>query len=493
MTYFWLNKANTTYRNLLIGQAAFSLIIGFLTDSLLLGAVGSLLIIALPLALFRVAQHATYTRHVAVIASQLLAALHIQQSGGLTYMHFEIFAVMAVTMVYRDWRLLISSVVVVAAHHVGAFALQTSGINTIVAFEDIYLNIYVLAIHAFFAVAEGVIVGIMCHQAFQDAMVSQKLRDSINTIMSENGEFNLNIKADDNSNTIREFNSLINAFSTIIGQTKEVAKEISDTSETVNVLASGVKQASEDTTKQVTTIASATEEMTANNDTVLQRATEVTDLSKQAQSSSNEAKTIIVESNTEVLSLQDDLQQTSSAITKLSEKCQQIESVMAAITAISEQTNLLALNAAIESARAGEHGRGFAVVADEVRQLAMRTKDNTSQIADITSQLIQESNMSVEKMQVCVEKSTKVSDSSESAKNIIDQVFSHINSVSENMESVNHAIADQARASTQIAESTGSLSGTSEGLSTNADKTEQNFNMLKSEIDRLELSLSKFK
>lgn len=492
MTYFWLENGNKTYRNVLTGQLVFSIIIGAFTGTIMLGLVASLIIVALPLMLFYSAPTAVYTRHIAAVASQLLAALHIQQSGGLTFMHFEIFAVMAVTMVYRDWRVLITSVLVVALHHVGAFFMQSAG-SSIVIFEQSYLNLYVLAIHAFFAVAEGVIIGFMCNQAYKDAMVSQELRSAIKKIMKTEGEFNLDIKTAENSNTLREFNTLIDAFSSFIQQTKSVAHEISHASDKVNVLASDVKQASIDTSSQVSTIASATEEMTNNNDTVSQRATEVTELSQQARTSSTEARSIVVDSNNEVLSLQSDLEATSSAIHNLSEKCQQIESVMASITAISEQTNLLALNAAIESARAGEHGRGFAVVADEVRQLAMRTKENTTQIADITAQLIQESNASVEQMQSCVEKSSKVSNSSESAKQIIDEVYSHINTVSDNMESVNHAIRDQSQASQEIASSTNSLTHTSEGLSTNADKTENNFNLLQQEISRLEFELARFK
>ena len=489
--YPWFEKGNQTYKIVLIIQFVLSCVIGYFTDSLGLGIIASLVIIALPLALFKISPNAVYTRHAAVIASQLFVALHIEQSMGATYMHFEIFAIMAVTTVYRDWKVVISSVVVVAVHHFLFYYLQTSNVPVYI-FEEQYLTLSILAIHALFAIAEGAILCVINHQAFKDGKEAVELQDAIHKIMETEGQFNLHVEVPEYSTTSKQFNTLISSFLAFINQTKAVAENIWDVSGTVSSLASDVKQASLDTSGQVSTIAAATEEMTANNESVSDRAANVNSISKAARDASDKAKSIIVDSHHEVSSLKTDLSTTSTSIMSLSEKCQQIENVMASITAISDQTNLLALNAAIESARAGEHGRGFAVVADEVRQLAMRTKDNTAQISEITHSLIQDSNLSVEKMKVCLSTSDKVGASSDSTLSIIDEVVASITSVSDNMASVSSAIKEQSIASTEISKSTSMLATTSESLSHHAEQTDVSFKDLETNVNKLKNNLARF-
>nr|WP_136250775.1 methyl-accepting chemotaxis protein [Ningiella ruwaisensis] len=492
MTLPWLEKGNHVYRGVLIFQFVLTLFIGYVTDSLLLGLGAGIFILSLPLAMFSLAKDAALTRHAAVIATQLFAALHIQQTGGVTFMHFEIFAVMAVTTVYRDWKVVLSSVLVVAFHHIGFYALQVNG-SPVYIFEQNYLTLYILAIHALFAISEGIVLAFISIQSRKEAMSALELSDAIHQIMKDKDAFDLSVRTSKTSKSLAEFNTLIDAFSSFIGQTKSVADSIADVSDEIDLLSKEMKQASFNTSGQVSTIAAATEEMTANNDDVAERANNVNRLSSDAKESSVKAKSVVVRSNQEVSSLQKDLGTTSDAIVLLSEKCHQIESFMASIKAISEQTNLLALNAAIESARAGEHGRGFAVVADEVRQLAMRTKENTEQISEITADLIQVSNASVEKMKSCVEKSSSVSNSSDSAKTIIDTVAQHISSVSEQMLSVASAIEEQSIASSEISKSTNMLANTSEELSENAEKTDASFNALSAQIRALRQELARFK
>ena len=81
--------------------------------------------------------------------------------------------------------------------------------------------------------------------------------------------------------------------------------------------------------------------------------------------------------------------QTTDLINGLSQSAESIGSVIEIITNIAGQTNLLALNATIEAARAGDAGKGFAVVANEVKSLAKQTAVATDQITAQIAQIRQ--------------------------------------------------------------------------------------------------------
>ncbi|BBF43309.1 methyl-accepting chemotaxis protein [Lachnospiraceae bacterium KM106-2] len=74
-------------------------------------------------------------------------------------------------------------------------------------------------------------------------------------------------------------------------------------------------------------------------------------------------------------------------ITTLNSAINEISNITTLINGIAAQTNLLALNASIESARAGEAGKGFAVVATEIGTLAGESKDASDQIFQLISKI----------------------------------------------------------------------------------------------------------
>jgi len=108
----------------------------------------------------------------------------------------------------------------------------------------------------------------------------------------------------------------------------------------------------EQTTTSISSVAAATEEMTATI--------------KEIVGGSAKARGIAigaVERTKTVSATMADLAKAADEIGKFTET----------ISAISMQTNMLALNATIEAARAGQAGKGFTVVAQEIKELARQT------------------------------------------------------------------------------------------------------------------------
>ena len=121
-------------------------------------------------------------------------------------------------------------------------------------------------------------------------------------------------------------------------------------------------------------VASATEETTANMQSVAAA-------SEEMSSTAAEIRRQVVTSSDVVGEAGQTASAAAEQVTRLSESAEKIGAVIGLITDIAEQTNLLALNATIEAARAGEAGKGFSVVASEVKNLASQTQKATEEIS----------------------------------------------------------------------------------------------------------------
>ena len=171
---------------------------------------------------------------------------------------------------------------------------------------------------------------------------------------------------------------IIQTVSSASSELESSAGQLSKTAEVTQVLSATVASASEQSSANAQSAAAAAEEM----------ASSVSEISRQVQDSHKISREAVSQ-----------VEQTNARIADLAQSASRIGEVVKMISAVAEQTNLLALNATIEAARAGEAGRGFAVVASEVKALASQTAKATEEISEQISQMQSATNQSVSAIQ----------------------------------------------------------------------------------------------
>ena len=217
-------------------------------------------------------------------------------------------------------------------------------------------------------------------------------------------------KRNDEFGTIsKATNSVIGTLDDIVSHIKESASSVGVSSEELSDMANQISQTAEDVsnavqeiasgaTQQADEIQSASENVSLIGDAVTEVQTSTGNLSdlagkmKEASEVSSKSLTSLQTSSVEMTSKIDDIaktiQATQEAVDNISEKVE-------GITSIATQTNLLSLNASIEAARAGEAGKGFAVVAEEIGKLADDSKAMADDIMKEMSTLLEQSKAAV--------------------------------------------------------------------------------------------------
>ena len=168
-----------------------------------------------------------------------------------------------------------------------------------------------------------------------------------------------------------ELHNLAERFETAVG---DIIENVGSASNELEISAVILTKSSAATQQLSTVVAAASEETSTNVQSVASATEEMA-------GSINEIGRQVTDSNRITNEAVHQAQKTDARIAELSLAASRIGDVTKLITTIAEQTNLLALNATIEAARAGDAGRGFAVVAQEVKALAAQTAKATSEIS----------------------------------------------------------------------------------------------------------------
>ncbi|MBU1009581.1 MAG: HAMP domain-containing protein [Bacteroidetes bacterium] len=215
--------------------------------------------------------------------------------------------------------------------------------------------------------------------------------------------------------------TVINAILTAAKDLQGSALKMNETADKTHQQSSSAAAASKQTSTNVLSVASATEELTAS----------VGEISEQVTSSSAIARSAVKKA-----------QNTNEMVGSLTTASQKIGDVVQLITDIAKQTKLLALNATIEATRAGEAGKGFAVVANEVKELAKQTTAATTEIAEHIS---------------------GIQSATQDAVSAINDITETINTMDEISAIIAVAVEEQSSVTSDIAESTSqAASGTQE-------------------------------
>lgn len=458
-SYSWIVRANKMFSVTLVFLVVMSFGLAFVndtwTEALLIGIPSAVI----PLYLIRTQPFSDLSQHAVAIGLMLFAALHIQQMHGLVEMHFGIFVLMSFLAYYRNWKIYVTSVAVIAVHHLGFYFLQSKGVAVYIL-QDSGLLFSLILVHAVYAIVQAAVLAKMAQSNAVDSTSSSLLTQNVSNLVKDKNNIPISLRVDNKvqSESLTAYNSLLDLFDSLINDMRHVGMKIDENSKSNQSHAdelSRVKQTNSAEVDAIATgsavIASSTEDMSAQADL---SKTE----SEQAQNNTKAAESAVNDARKQVTTLSQKLVDTNQNIETLVENCTQISNVLETIKSIADQTNLLALNAAIEAARAGEQGRGFAVVADEVRQLAFRTKASTEEVNNIVANLVASSKLSSDSMAECLTLSDSTIQQAAVASDSVSEIDNNIQRVFSAIERLNSTCNEQLRISKEITESAELLS-----------------------------------
>lgn len=244
---------------------------------------------------------------------------------------------------------------------------------------------------------------------------------------------------------------------------------------------------------QVSTVASATEEMSTSAAEVNNSVREVADRAEQANDFTNQGKIMLMDAVNSMSVIKEGVDNLGSTVSQLSASSIEIGNILNVINDISDQTNLLALNAAIEAARAGEHGRGFAVVADEVRKLAERSQNAIKEIEVIITNLQNESKNAAINMDSASGKVQNGVITIQNAEEMFEKIVESVSLISDSSKNIEVAVSEQNQAIYNINDNTQTINASLEQSNNAMHQVASTITNLQSQIKELSTLVSKFR
>ena len=260
----------------------------------------------------------------------------------------------------------------------------------------------------------------------------------------------------------RSVTGIVRSVSTAAAGMQTTAQSMTTTASDASARAATVGAASQRSSDNVGTVASAAEELSSS----------VAEISRQVARSSEIASKAV-----------SDAERTNATVGALSTGAEKIGEVVKLIHSIAAQTNLLALNATIEAARAGDSGRGFAVVASEVKALANQTAKATEEISSQVAAMQASTSEAVASIGGITETISQMSEITVSISTAVEQQGGATREIARNIQSV---AAGSNEISTHIGGVTTAATATGKAASevlANARELDTQSGMLRSAVD----------
>ncbi|MBU0551087.1 methyl-accepting chemotaxis protein [Myxococcota bacterium] len=248
------------------------------------------------------------------------------------------------------------------------------------------------------------------------------------------------------------FNQFIIKINKTIANVKVVSDNLSNSIETISLNSNEIKRSVLDQSNQISSTASATEELSSALQEVAANGSLTSDLAASAKNQANDGSKVLVKTIQTMTEMSSMINITANNINKLGAQSEEIIDFVEIINKISERTKLLALNATIEAARAGQYGAGFAVVASEVRNLANDTQETTIKISNIVNRIKQSINEAVENMKLSTNVMSQGLELTEGARIALDLIVHGSEQVEEMIQAIAAATEEQSAVINQIAE-----------------------------------------